>query len=91
MDKPEQLDLWVRGKSLHRYDPEYPKDNSQGECCPDFSCCRPSNKATREERELFQQLYLSEKHEEYERMLMMFMGKAVGSMEVNIYIAGGKP
>lgn len=29
----EQLARWVAGESVH---------NDQGDCCPDFSCCRPS-------------------------------------------------
>jgi hypothetical protein len=32
-----QLRRWVAGQSIHRLVP----DVEGGECCPDFSCCRP--------------------------------------------------
>ncbi|HDZ15308.1 hypothetical protein LCGC14_0434190 [marine sediment metagenome] len=79
----KQLALWVEGKSIHVHN---------GICCPDFSCCVPELKATKEERELFQELYLAKKHNEYECMLMMFLGKAIPFMtDKKVYIAGGKP
>ena len=37
MTSNEQLILWVRGQSIHNG-----TDASNGECCPDFSCCIPS-------------------------------------------------
>ena len=80
----KQLQLWVDGNSVH--------DEKGDQCCPDFSCCKPELKAPKEERELFQQLYLAEKHNEYERMLMMFLGRAIPLMtDKKVYIAGGKP
>jgi hypothetical protein len=82
----EQLQLWVDGNSVHD------SDETGKQCCPDFSCCRPELKAPKEERELFQRLYLLEKHSEYERMLMMFLGRALSLLtSKKIYIAGGKP
>ena len=79
----KQLALWVNGKSIH-----IPK----GDCCPDFSCCMPELKAPKEERELFQKLYLEKRHNEYERMLMMFLGRALPLItDKKVYIAGGKP
>ncbi len=37
MPPNQQLARWVAGESLHNgATPE------QGECCPDFSCCRPA-------------------------------------------------
>jgi hypothetical protein len=83
MDYKEQLRLWVEGNSVHV------GGKQDGRCCPDFSCCNPENKAPKEERELFQDLYLAERHDEYERLLMMFLGRALNGH--NVYIAGGKP
>ncbi len=78
----KQLALWVAGTSIHMY---------KGICCPDFSCCKPELKAPKEERELFQELYLTKKHSEYERMLMMFLGRALPLItKKKVYIAGGK-
>ncbi|MCJ7778844.1 MAG: hypothetical protein MUP16_11095 [Sedimentisphaerales bacterium] len=86
MTYKEQLELWVEGKSVHDGDKE------GGQCCPDFSCCKPELKAPKEERELFQQLYLAEKDSEYERMLMMFLGRSIPLLtDKKVYIAGGKP
>ena len=79
----KQLALWVQGKSVHVHN---------GICCPDFSCCVPELLAPKEERELFQSLYLAKKHSEYERMLMMFLGRALPLVtDKKVYIAGGKP
>ena len=36
MSPDEQLKLWVNGTSVHNG-----KTRSEGECCPDFSCCQP--------------------------------------------------
>lgn len=86
MTYKEQLQMWVEGNSVHD------KDEKGDQCCPDFSCCMPELKAPKEERELFQQLYLAERHNEYERMLMMFLGRALPLItDKKVYIAGGKP
>lgn len=86
MTYEEQLQLWVEGKSVHD------SDEKGEQCCPDFSCCRPELQVPKEERELFQQLYLEEKHSESERMLMMFLGRAISLLtDKKVYIAGGKP
>ncbi len=87
MDYKEQVKLWVEGKSVCG------ETGEEGlTCCPDFSCCMLQLKAPKEERELFQQLYLAEKHSEYERMLMMFLGRALPLItDKKVYIAGGKP
>ena len=39
------LQLWVMGNPVH--------DHQGGECCPDFSCCKPHLLATEEERKEF--------------------------------------
>lgn len=81
--RKKQLALWVDGTSVHM---------PNGICCPDCSCCMPELKAPREERELFRELYLAKKHNEYERMLMMFLGRAMPLItDKKLYIAGGKP
>lgn len=86
MNYKKQLRLWVKGKSVHD------KCKKGDQCCPDFSCCMPELKAPKEERELFQQLYLANRHEECERMLMMFLGRALPLItDKKVYIAGGKP
>ncbi len=78
-----QLALWVKGKSIHV---------PNGICCPDGSCCMPELLAPKEERELFQELYLAKKYNEYEKMLMMFLGRALPLItNKKVYIAGGKP
>ena len=85
MTYKEQLRLWVEGESVHD------SDEKGEQCCPDFSCCKPELKAPKEERELFQQLYLDDKNNEYERMLMMFLGRALPLLtDKRVYIAGGK-
>ncbi len=82
----KQLALWVNGTSIHL------GSKPDGTCCPDFSCCMPVLKAPKEERELFRELYLAKKHNEYERMLMMFLGRALPLItKKKVYIAGGKP
>lgn len=82
MKYEEQLKLWVEGNSVHD------KDKEGEQCCPDFSCCRPELKAPKEERELFQQLYLAGKNDEYERMLMMFLGRGLPLLtNKKVYIA----
>jgi hypothetical protein len=49
-----QLKLWVRGESVHNHDAMAGGKKLQGgECCPDFSCCKPKLKASVEEREKF--------------------------------------
>lgn len=73
MTYEEQVQLWVDGNSVH-----------DGQCCPDFSCCRPELLAPKEERELFQQLHLT--GESTMGMLGMFLGRSLE--DKNIYIAG---
>ncbi len=76
-DYIEQLQLWVDGNSTHI------GEVKKGICCPDFSCCLPELKAPKEERELFQELYLTEQDVEYEGMLMMFLGRML-SNKINV-------
>lgn len=68
MDDNYQLDQWVDGNSLH--------DDSKsdgGECCPDFSCCRPELLVSRETRETFRDAT----DEERAVFLMSFLQAAI--------------
>ena len=77
----KRLRMWIDGVCVH-YD---------NQCLPDFSCCMPELLAPREERELFVKLYLAGKHCECERMLMMFLSRALPLItDKKVYIAGGK-
>jgi len=69
MKRRAQLALWLEGASVHNTDPD--------ECCPDFSCCRPELLAPREERELFLGLFIAGHDRQVQRMLAMFLGRAL--------------
>ena len=45
----EQLERWVAGESVHRLD----HNLFGGECCPDFSCCKPELLAEETVRKAF--------------------------------------
>jgi len=78
----KRLKMWCDGHPIHLDD----------WCLPDFSCCVPELLAPKEERELFVKLYLKGKRNQYERMLMMFLGRALPLItDKKVYIAGGKP
>jgi hypothetical protein len=65
MTADEQTTEWVKGNSIHNDNPppiSIVDDNGNviktinpkgGECCPDFSCCRPSMKWPPEMRQKF--------------------------------------
>tara|TARA_Y100000310_G_scaffold82841_1_gene79433 strand:+ start:362 stop:616 length:255 start_codon:yes stop_codon:yes gene_type:complete len=77
MTPTEQLDLWVRGISTH--------NNDRGECCPDFSCCKPELLAPVEVRETFANASEPTRH----GMLGSFLGKAIALLtDQSTYIAG---
>jgi hypothetical protein len=81
--KKRRLKLWVDGILIHI---------DGDDCLPDFSCCRPELLAPKEERELFVKLYFAGKHKEYEKMMMMFLGRAMSLLtDKKVYISGGKP
>jgi len=52
-----QLSEWVKGRPWHNPfncdDTRHDGDTSEGECCPDFSCCEPSMLAPEEARKAF--------------------------------------
>ena len=78
MTPQEQLALWLDGT------PKCPND--AGECCPDFSCCRPSLLVPRAVREAF----VSASDEQRGRMLMVFLGSMIAEAvpDKKIHIAG---
>jgi len=78
MNKIEQLNLWVEGQSTH--------DDKLGECCPDFSCCRPELLAPKEVRELFCKAYSEDNEDLMHRLLMEFLSHALEGKKA--YIAG---
>jgi hypothetical protein len=55
----QQLQFWAAGISCHNAETDT--------CCPDFSCCLPSNQAPREERERFLQVCQQEDEATAER------------------------
>ena len=78
-----QLDEWVKGNSIHNYQDKVinivDEDNNVvktitlegGECCPDFSCCRPDLKWPAELREKFKE----SNQEVREQLLMMSLNQ----------------
>lgn len=76
----KQLEDWVNGKSTH--------NNSTGECCPDFSCCK-GRMADKETRERFKKAVEEDDEETVMTMLMMFLGRLVEGKE--ILISGDSP
>ena len=77
MEHAEQLRLWVAGESVHNGVPKDP----EGECCPDFSCCKPELQAPKEEREHFASLPMDDV--ERDRMLGMFLGRLLPTAHVS--------
>lgn len=78
MKQEEQLLLWVNGESIH--------NKERGECCPDFSCCRPELLAPKEVRELFCKAYLEDNEDLMNRLLMEFLSRSLEGK--NVHIAG---
>ena len=109
MTHKEQLDLWVKGESVHGAGSAHmslvntgkewrcvdcgvtgtsksiqskPCPKSEGECCPDFSCCQPSMAVQISVREAF----VAASPKDREKFLMGFLGGVVQGK--NVYIAG---
>lgn len=61
----EQLELWVKGESIH--------NTERDECCPDFSCCRPAVQASPEDREAFYKAFNAADRATMDRMLARFL------------------
>ena len=75
----EQLEAWQRGVAIHQV-------SNGGQCCPDFSCCRPELLAPQDVRDVFVEAYKQGHEDVTTRFLMTFLGNAFA--ESNIYIAG---
>lgn len=72
-----QLEGWLAGR------PSCP--NTRGECCPDFSCCKPELMADEETRRRFVDAEDLDRHS----MLAGFLGAAVAlASEKRVHIAG---
>lgn len=65
----QQLEQWVIGNSVHRYD-----GTLDGQCCPDFSCCMPELKASDEARAEFARAVREHEVDTREGMLGVFRG-----------------
>lgn len=79
----EQLIQWLNGKSLHRHIDGV----TGGECCPDFSCCKPELKATIEERRAF----VVARRPMQEKFLTVFLGRLIqleGRKDTKIAVIG---
>ena len=90
-----QLDEWVKGNPIH--------NDTDDECCPDFSCCKPDYLQPLEIRETFKAVCIKADEEEFNPdyhpyddakmgMLMSFLGGLVSSEfpDKNINIIDGK-
>ena len=76
MTHDEQLALWVEGKSVHGA-------GKYGDCCPDFSCCKPELLAPYETRVAFRDATPAERT----TILSGFLGAAIelaGKKKVHI-------
>jgi hypothetical protein len=73
---------WVNGNPKHNY--------TDGECCPDFSCCNPELLAAKEVRELFYKADQTGNDKVRSRMLGEFLGKMVDAMpdKTKVHIVG---
>ena len=89
-----QLSEWVAGRPWHNPfdhdDVRHDGDTMRGECCPDFSCCRPSMLAPKEAREAFAKSGDSERM----GMLGMFLSGAVSDAtkdtEIKAHVSTGE-
>lgn len=95
MTPDEQLNLWVDGKPVHNDDRWYSVVDEYGnvvgnhkldggECCPDFSCCRPELLAPPEVRRAFRAASLKER----EKFLSQFLAALLELEEKKVHIAG---
>jgi hypothetical protein len=76
----EQLSHWAAGVSVC--------PNTAGECCPDFSCCRPALKWSADERARF----MSAGQGEREKMMMRALGAlAAQAGHPHVYVTRGNP
>ena len=69
-----QLDLWVKGVSIH--------DAEAGGCVPDFSCCHPSLLADFGERVLFTYSFQTKRMDICQGMYLIFLSKLEPKLDV---------
>jgi len=76
----EQLRRWVDGDPVHRIDDAL----DGGECCPDFSCCKPDLLASQDIRRAF----AAANDEVRTSFLMGFLGELVARQrpDLNVHI-----
>jgi hypothetical protein len=81
MTPEEQIDRWVAGDPVHNGE-----NSGNGECCPDFSCCKPHLLA----EEAVRRRYKEAGSQERTQMLMEFLGAMIADhgKEKEVYIAG---
>ena len=90
MTHDEQLAEWLKGNPIHgaKYNESDP--DSEGECCPDFSCCTPGTLVDQKTRQRFVDANKGERL----AMLMGFLGAAFASHAAEnedapkVYVAG---
>ena len=74
-----QLEAWAQGRSLC--------PSTTGECCPDFSCCRPKLGWQLERRAAF----VAADQETREKMLVGSIVAAASDASVKTYVTRGEP
>lgn len=79
----KQLELWVEGKS------QCP--NSNGECCPDFSCCMPKLQWDEEKRKKFVEAEQGTRQKMLMGALSAALALAMEEKGEKIYITRGIP
>lgn len=75
MKPDEQLQRWVDGDPVHN--DNHPAGIEGGECCPDFSCCKPDLLAPPEVRQAFQRACEEGDEKTVNRMLAGFLGALI--------------
>ncbi len=86
MTPEEQLIQWVKGNSVHNG-----KTKTDGECCPDFSCCG-SQIVNRDVREAFLIAHLRGDEKTTSSMCLAFLSGILASkvLRDKVFLCGGK-
>ena len=74
--REEQLKLWVEGTPEHC--------DATGECCPDFSCCKPELLASEDERRVFAEAVATSNEDLKMQMLGNFLRRAFEKHRVHV-------
>ncbi len=72
-----QLCLWVDGQAVHNHE--------DGECCPDFACCKAELAWDTETRKRFFKAYEAKDSATMEAMMLMALTGVVGD---DVHVAG---